>query len=277
MLKLAFHTLRCLAVGALLAILELQTSVAAQTKNAAAHIQSNEQARQLWEAAIAAKGGRERLRQITSLYVAADQGQGDRQNTFYVFPGYSFDYAYNAKRESTGIQISNAELGIVWWQPNGSLAKPIKYSEEDVYLNLLPQFLYLMVTHDIDPIPLRARKERIGFKRVDVVETDTNGWRVDYYLDAATHLPVRAVLPLGPRLKAEGAMDHIVTLNDYAEVSGVMMPHMAVHTFTFNSPNWKDRLTFEINPQYDPQFFEQSPTARMGPESWRLPRANARN
>jgi len=54
-------------------------------------------------------------------------------------------------------------------------------------------------------------------------------------------------------------------------VSGVMMPHMAVHTFTFNSSNWKDRPTFEINPQYDPQFFEQPPTARMGPESWRLP------
>ncbi len=50
-------------------------------------------------------------------------------------------------------------------------------------------------------------------------------------------------------------------------VSGVMMPHMAVHTYTLNSHTLKDRLTFEINPQ----FFEQPPTARMGPESWRLP------
>src|SRR5882724_8314816 len=216
MLKLSFHTLRCLAVGALLAILALQTSVAAQTKNAAAHIQSNEQARQLWEAAIAAKGGRERLRNISSLFVKAESGRGYRQSIFYAFPHYTFDYSYAPNRESTAILVRNAKLGITWWQPNGSLAKPIKYSEEDVYLNLLPQFLYLMVTHDIDPIPLRARKERIGLKRVDVVETDTNGWRVDYYLDAETHLPVRAVLPLGPRLKAEGAMDHIVTLNDYA-------------------------------------------------------------
>src|SRR5882724_1787843 len=124
MLKLTTYTLPCIATGILFVAIALQTTVAAQTKlMSAAPNQSNEQARQLWEAAIAAKGGRERLRQITSLYVAADQGQGDRQNTFYVFPRYTFDYAYNAKRETTGIQISNAKLGIVWWQPNGNSAK----------------------------------------------------------------------------------------------------------------------------------------------------------
>src|SRR6266478_5678937 len=110
MLKLTTYTLPCITTGILFVAIALQTSVAAQTKNAAAHIQSNEQARQLWEASIAAKGGRERLRNISSLFVKADQGRGYRQSIFHAFPRYTFDYSYAPNRESTVILLRNAKL-----------------------------------------------------------------------------------------------------------------------------------------------------------------------
>src|SRR5438128_446281 len=60
-------------------------------------------AQQLWEKAVAAKGGRERLQSISSLYVVSLQTGGDRDYGFYVFPDYSFDYLYWRYRESVGI------------------------------------------------------------------------------------------------------------------------------------------------------------------------------
>lgn len=231
--------------------------------------ETSTRARELWEKAVTAKGGRERLRKITNLFVDADQGRGYRQSTFFVFPTYRYDFSYDPKREVTAVEVSNARQEIVWWQIDGNEARPRKYIDEDVYRNLLPQFIYLMVTSELDPVPLRVRKEWIGLKRVDVIETDANGWRVDYYLDPKTYLPVRVALPLGPRSRAQGELDHIVTLEDYAAVDGVMMPHTVTHSYTFNSKKLKDRLKFELNPAYDPQIFEQTPSPKMGADAWR--------
>jgi hypothetical protein len=225
-------------------------------------------ARELWEKVLVAKGGRARLRKITNLYVAADQGQGYRESTLNVFPDYRFDFSYEPKQEETSIEVSNARKGIVWWQILDK-TKPRKYEAEDVYRNLRPQFIYLLVTSDVDPVPLGMRKEWIGLKRVDVIEVEAQGWRVDYYIDPKTHLPLRVVLPNGLKAHERGDMNHIVTLEDYAAVDGVMMPHKATHTFTTNPRKLVDRLKFEINAAYDPQVFEQAPTSRTSGESWR--------
>jgi len=230
---------------------------------------TSKSARELWEKVLAAKGGRERLRQITGLYAAADLGKGWRSFTFNAFSTYRYEFVYDPKREVTVVEISNARKGMVWWQVDANEARPRKYNEEEVYQDLLPQFIYLMVTHELDPVPLRLRKERIGLKRVDVIETDANGWRVDYYIDSDSNLPIRVVLPLGTKARAEGEMNHIVTLDDYAAVDGVMMPHTVIHTNTFNSQKLTDSLKFEINPAYDPRLFEQAPTPKMGAEPWR--------
>jgi hypothetical protein len=225
-------------------------------------------ARELWEKVLVAKGGRERLRKITNLYVAADQGQGYRQSTLNVFPDYRFDFSYDPKRENTAIEVSNAKTGIVWWQVSNE-AKPRKYQEEDVYRNLSQQFIYLLVTSEVDPVPLGLRKEWIGLKRVDVIEVEAKDWRVDYYIDPKTHLPLRVVLPNGLRAHDRGDMNHIIALDDYAAVDNVMMPHKATHTFTTNPEKLVERLKFEINANYDPQVFEQAPTTRTSAEAWR--------
>ena len=64
-------------------------------------------------------------------------------------------------------------------------------------------------------------------------------------------------------------MNHVVNLDDYAAVDGVMMPHRATHTYTTNPQRWEDRLKFEINAAYDPQVFEQAPTPQTRAEAWR--------
>lgn len=270
MVALSIPILRRTAFGAFFFVLALSTAVGAQTKDeATSSDQSSERARRLWEEAVAAKGGRERLRNVSSLFVKSELDGGDRGYTLYVFPDYSFDYGYIAKKEIADIQIVNAKRGITWWQTNGHPAHQLKYDANDLYRSLLPQFLYLLVTRDIDPTPLRSRKGRVGLRRADVVEADASGWRVDYYLDPDTHLPIKLVLPRSPKGRDEGEMDYVISLEDYADVGGLMMPRRATHSFTFGHEKWEERLTFEINPNFDKGIFEKPPTARMGAEAWR--------
>ena len=243
---------------------------ATQNQQSSGREDSQMRARELWNQAVTAKGGRKRLRRIASLYVTANLGDGFREDTFCVFPDYRFEYTYWPSRERTDLEVANARLGTTWWQVDGLPARVLRPDDDDAYLMLLPQILYLTTTKEMDPTPLRSRKAWLGVKRVDVVEVDAKGWRVDYYLDPKTHLPVRVVLHLGPRARANGEMDQQVLLEDYAELDGVMMPHKASYSFTTSPQRKTEHLNFEIDPQYDKGIFEHPPTPKMGPESWRL-------
>jgi hypothetical protein len=238
--------------------------------------QEQAQARELWEAAVTAKGGRERLHNVSSLYVARNQSAGDHDYKFYVFPDFIYTYTYGGYREDIAKTIYNGRKAIIWWLPSGrGPAKPSKSLDNSE--NIIAQFTYLLVTNWLEPKPLRIRKAWIGLKRVDLLEVDANGWRVDYYLDPKTHLPMQVISAYGEISHAKGEMNQVVRLEDYKEVDGVMMPQKVSYSYTTNPSKWEERVSYEINPQYDPQFFDNPPTVRTGPESWRLPRANARN
>jgi hypothetical protein len=234
-------------------------------------VDTQARARELWEQAVAAKGGRDKLRGITSLYVASVLPGGDRDYGFYIFPNYSFDYSYWRSRESTNIKVYNAKRAITWWLPRES-AIPRKSLPDDGSSNIIAQFMYLMVTSWLDPKPLRTRKERIGLKGVDVVEVDANGWRVDYYLDPKTFLPIQVVSAYGALSHEAGEMEQVVRLDDYSSVDGVMMARKLSYSYTYANARrtWTEHVNYELNPPYDPQFFEQPPTVRTTPESWRV-------
>jgi hypothetical protein len=189
---------------------------------------------------------------------------------FFVFPDYHFTYIYNSLGgEDITRLLYNGKKDITWWVPGGR-AIPRRGSEDDVAEIVLAQVTNLLITNWMEPRPLRARKEWVGLKRVDVVEADANGWRVDYYLDPKTHLPVQVVSAYGQMSHARGEMSQVVRLGDYKEVSGVMMPQEVSYSYTTNTTKWKEHVSYEINPPYDPQFFENPPSVRTGPESWRV-------
>jgi hypothetical protein len=234
-------------------------------------------ARELWAEAVAAKGGRERLHQISSLYIVRIQPGGDRDYHFYAFPDYWFNYTYGGYREDTALTIRNGRRHVTWWlPPSGEPAIPGKGSADDVSESIVAQFTYLMVTRWLEPKPLIERKERLGLKRVDVVEVDANGWLVDYYLDPKTHLPIKVVAPEGEIPRSKGERHKVVQFEDYVLINGVMMPRKVTHSWTSIPRKWQERVSYEINPPYDPQFFEHPPTARTLPESWRAKGATAK-
>jgi hypothetical protein len=224
-------------------------------------------ARELWEMAIKAKGGREKLLQVKCLYLVSED-RNEPLHYFFVFPDLEFTYGYVRARERTSITIYNGKLGVNWWRVDDFPTVFRKSNKDDAAWMRFRQIQLLLFSGSAEPTPISARKKRDGFKKVDVVQTDWDGWRIDYYLDPKSHLPVKVAYSASP-IKEPLEVDEEVELQDYEEISGVMLPRKLKVSHTTYSAKWEEKLRFEINPDYNPQIFENEPTPKMGPEAWR--------
>jgi hypothetical protein len=256
-------TLQCLSLS-LLIFCASNTSLVTDDPS-----KQQERARELWEAAVAAKGGREKLQNIHSFYFESTfPGSSDRAYALFVLPDRSFHYVYWARFKQTSIVIYNGRRNITWWQVDSGQAHTIRDTEDDISRIREAQFTHLMLTRWLEPKPLRVRKEWIGLKRVDVVETDVEGWRVDYYLDPKTHLPIKVLFAQSKLSRAEGILDREVKLEDYREVDGIMMPHKLT-TSLMGMYRYEERIRYELNVEYDEGIFEEPPRPGMRPDAWR--------
>ena len=234
---------------------------------------TREEARRLWEQAIAAKGGRERLYEVGNMEVSARaQFKKDlfhsgelRFEDFYVFPSKHWSWS---DERATGL----FPLAVEWVDLERSLAY-LTYADDPESPRkgaitpfkssffIKTQLVYLMETPWLKPVPVKTRTEHIGFKKVDVVETSVERDRVDYYLDRTTHLPVRVVTHYAS--KNETGLTRTYVLEEYKEVNGIQMPH------TVNAQGLKQRVTYQINVPYNKELFECPPTIEAGPDAWR--------
>jgi hypothetical protein len=55
----------------------------------------------------------------------------------------------------------------------------------------ITQLMYLMESKWLKPKPVKVTTERIGFRVVDVVQTEVDGLRYDFAIERKTHLPIR--------------------------------------------------------------------------------------
>ena len=257
------------SVSSILSIVLLQVLILSQVTSAQPK-QQEPTADSVWEAAMAAKGGRERLHTVKSLYAMRSLPENDRDYDFYVFPSYSYVYSYGGRREDVAKVIWNDKLNCSWWlSPSGKPAQLIKDEEDDRRGMVEAQLLYLMETRWLKPTILKTEKMRVGFSKVDVVDVEAQGYQARFYLDGKTHLPYKVFFP-DKRILVEGAVGEILQLADYTSVDGIMMPAKITHSFVVAPGRWKEEVKYEINPPYKEEFFYHPPTLRTQPESWRL-------
>src|SRR3989442_1087722 len=106
MLRLARLTMPIFIAGVLLAASAyISPQVVSRANKTIQSEDSQSEAQQLWERAVAAKGGRERLRGVKCLYVKRIQPEGDRDYQFHVFPDFSFNYTYGGRLEDSAIEV----------------------------------------------------------------------------------------------------------------------------------------------------------------------------
>jgi hypothetical protein len=256
----------------------LALAVGAQAKSPAQKGDADrERAVALWEEAIRAKGGHERLRSVQSLLISstvdvqAQRWSGATEaERLYVMPGRVWRYTYTSDlRVSVDATVINNERNFcaatLW--PGSSGVLPLSTCLPTTPLQYLLQdpIIYLMETNWVRPVPVGARTEGKGRKQLDVVETEVGKLRVDFYLNRKTRLPVRLVTEwYGGITQATGPLGLMtVELDDYADVNGILMPRRVTRkprigeaSVTEVSREDTERARYLFNVTYNPSIFD---------------------
>ncbi|HEX8720318.1 MAG TPA: hypothetical protein VF736_06740 [Pyrinomonadaceae bacterium] len=225
------------------------------------------EAERLWELAVAAKGGRERLYAVHSLLVASGS-QKYPLIQLYAFSGRFWQWAHDPEPLGLAVQMYDAARPVAYLSYPDDPESPRRLGG-DVratanYVLAEAQMYYLLETRWLKPEPFETFAGEVGGRRADVVRARVAGRQADFYLDRKTRLPVQVVFP------SEGAGYHpFVRMKDYADVGGVMLPSKVGH-----EGDARGRYVYALNPDYDPGVFERPPTIEAGPFAWR--RAAAR-
>ena len=261
-----------------------------------------ERAKELWEQAIAAKGGREQLYQVQNLVVTSKTKYGNGTKTFhgyrtvglYVLPDKWWKWYDDSPGGFGRHTITFNFTDEVGWELQGTPddLKPIPPDEAVTVTKRTPtsdklslddkqhpneifsryasfredywqnQFIYLMETKWRQPILTGARMERDGSKQFDVIEATWGRERIEFYLDRKTHLPAKVVF----RIRYESLKsDHVIvfSLGDYVEVNGLKLPGKVARGKD------KNETTYQLNVDYDEGLFTRPPAITDGPDAWR--------
>ena len=238
---------------------------------AAQEARGERRARELWEQAVAAKGGRERLYGVSSLSMSFEEtvrnflgvvvhrGHVER---LYVFPDKSWAWDDGLPPPfGLSVRLLDIERNVRCTLYAGAAAPtcgPAGQSASPPDEGLTQaQYLYLLETRWVKPAPVSVSEDRLGLKKVDVLHTRFQNRRVDYFLDRKSHLPLRVEVFYGASERATLTAE----FSEYAAVAGVLMP----------GRQKKTRLNFQLNPPYDEGVFKRPPSIEAGPKAWQRP------
>lgn len=244
-------------------VLFLLTALSAPAAEQPVQTESIRVAKELWDSAIEAKGGRERLHSIKTLVV-----RDKRELELFVFPSFNL-FWFDLRPSAFGLIIESfnfeSDRGYTLFANDQRLKEHARIIEKGYASRLArEQLMYLLETQWFRPeLVVGARGKQADTVAVKV---DYLGYmyRADVVLDKSTHLPneIRFYEPLTVTKPS-----NILRFHKYVEVDGVMLPSL------MSNPTMGTRQeipsTFEINPEYDPEFLIKAPDITAGPYQWR--------
>ena len=248
-------------VGILLVSLSYGGSLQAAEQRRQSISDSRQEASRLLEKAVAAKGGRERLRSVKNVLFIHGSGS---YRSLMAFPGKEWEWADNRQNKigSLDVTMTNCELNISYLSYASEaqarrIAPPDGALPDNYVRNTLA---FLVEPQGIDLEPIGVLKERVNGKVLDVIQAEFRGERIGFALDPETNLPSAFF-----RYLSTGKPYHLVLMKDYALVDGIWMPSKVSFGGAAYLPS-----TFEINLDIDEQFFEKPPNVAAGPDAFRL-------
>ncbi len=235
----------------------------------------------LWEQAVAAKGGRERLAAIQSFAIQErtefgrlmlrDVAAGKVSQVVCALPDSWWEFLdYRPGKMGYSVLAANAQTGLGWSTHGGPAGPLLRRYTGLAYRVRQLQYVYFLETRAVRPTPIRASTVKRGFATVDRVETMLEGDLVVFDLDVKTHLPIRIetsrknTLPAPrPGMAPPGDMRFVYELAGYDEVGGIQVPRRV----TLGGDTAHARV--EINPEHDPSIFTTPPSPDSTIDSWR--------
>jgi hypothetical protein len=270
-----------------------------------AQVQDLEESRALalWEEAIHAKGGRQRLQSIQNFLISSQINthtpgkiavttHTTEMERLYVMPNKAWIYEWtqnfgitleakliNFDYNFCAVTLAPAPAGV----PTLSLCIPTTPFE---YLVQQPA-IYLMETKWVRPVPKRVRVEGKGRWQVEVIETQIGKIRADYYLDRKTKLPYKIVTN---QLNGIWETDHLkeplgslpyysvmtIELHNYKEIDGILMPQRVTQIEELSNTIERrlhiEDARYRFNVSYNPAIFHDPIPKDVKRHDWKLVR-----
>ena len=245
-----------------------QISISHQTENT-----SKDEAVRLWDLAVAAKGGREKLYSIQNMvgsisseYRFEGSKIKSRTEQFVVFPNkeWSWDddrpsvfglrmtmYDWEKQKQYNVLFRGEPFHGLVAMEKN-----VVDLGKMSWVANIFLETKY----HK--PVPQSVSKGKVDSKRVDIVQTILGDERIDFALDEMTHLPVKFTHYIHNLGTKPGDLFYEGFLTDYIDVQGIKMPRGS------GKGNGK-KTVFQFNVEYNEEIFRTPPRFEVGPEAWK--------
>ena len=239
-------------------------------------------AQALWEEAIAARGGRERLAGIRSFailqktrfrgFMTRDVARGKVDQIVCELPDKWWEFLdYRPGLMGYSVEVVDTLTGLGWASLSGTPARPFRRPDTNAAYRMRQlQYVYFLQTRSVQPRPRGASRVRLGLRSADRVDTVMDDESVVFYFDPATHLPLRietsrkiTLKPPRPEVKGTGQLKYVFELADYQEVGGVKVPGRV----KLGGDAAESRV--EINPDYDPSIFTNPPASDATIDSWR--------
>src|SRR5689334_21700927 len=155
----------------------------------------------LWDQAIAAKGGRDRLNGIQSFAIKErarfdkparpDMAVGQVEQIVVQLPDLWWSFSdYRPGKMGYCVRVVNTTTGRHWATSGGAASKTAPDRSTGERLRRF-EYVYFLETRWLQPTPLRASRAQLGRHPVDRVETAIDDQPVLFDLDVESHLPVR--------------------------------------------------------------------------------------
>lgn len=225
-------------------------------------LNSQEEAKRIWELAIQAKGGREKLNEIQNIQIST-QGRY-RLESLTIFPNKAWDWEdYRPSLLGLSMSMYNLETGKRYDIQQGEKNPELKPFEanDPVFAGVFSHLVWLVLENRwFHPIPEKAVSGTVGFQKVDIIQTRMNGQRIDFALSRKNHLPVKVSYYLPD---ATGGGEHIAVekhLSDYFDYKGIKVPKTVDNT----------KVTYQFNVEYNEDIFTTPPLpAENAAEAWK--------
>jgi hypothetical protein len=215
---------------------------------------------EVWEQAVKAKGGRERLHNVHSLAIymkpADVRLSGPATNWLCVFPDRYFEFVGRGSGTQRAIVVDGsadrAAMDITGVPRN---ARHLTSNEQDRLV--LNQLVFLLESAWLKPQPVEVRHNIL------VVQAGGNSFKL--FLNSSS-LPERVLSVPSRSQKHSSPYDY--RLQRYREFQGVMLPARVVSRDRLEEWIWD--VDYEIDSSYNPKLFERMPNLADGPEPWRI-------
>lgn len=249
------------------------SSMSDATNNRERQEKTQQEAQRLWEQAIAAKGGRERLYAVRNMVISMRGEYGARllkknqvrREDLLIFPTKYWSWEdYRPDVFGVSIHMYNYDNNTSSVFSDDKTEHTPKPTTDVLGKKALTtaQLSFLLETKWLKPTIVQSSIGRIGLRPVDIVQTTVNGERVDFAFDRKTHLSVR--VSYYDVINGKTYIN-VQNFSDYTDVSGIKVPQ------TLESDDGsKYKASFQFNVQYDESIFIKPPPIEAGPEAWKI-------